>query len=92
MLYQLSTLLYGLRNVGCGSYIILRSNSLRPFSFLSHLSLLPSLLPQIFVSTSYDATTHFETTCEDVVDIYQRVTGQPFDFSTVQSQIETVEQ
>jgi len=47
---------------------------------------------RIFVSTSYDATTHFETTCEDVVDIYQRVTGQPFDFSTVQSQIETVEQ
>ena len=47
---------------------------------------------RIFISSSYDATTHFETTCEDVVDIYQRVTGQPFDFSVVQSQIETVEQ
>ena len=53
---------------------------------------LPCFAIQVFVSTSYDATTHFETTCDDVVDIYQRVTGQPFDFSVVQSQIETVEQ
>lgn len=46
---------------------------------------------QVFVSTSYDATTHFETTCDDVLDIYQRVTGKPFDFTSIQSsQVEAV--
>jgi len=28
-----------------------------------------------FISKSYDATSHFETTCEDVMDIYKRITG-----------------
>lgn len=32
-------------------------------------------LDQIFVSKSYDATSHFETVCADVKDIYKRVTG-----------------
>jgi len=36
---------------------------------------------KIFVSTSYDATSHFETTCEDVMDIYKRVTGKEVDLS-----------
>ncbi|KAJ3416157.1 Rab GDP dissociation inhibitor alpha [Chytridiales sp. JEL 0842] len=31
---------------------------------------------QVFVSKSYDATSHFETVCWDVKDIYKRVTGQ----------------
>jgi len=31
---------------------------------------------KVFISTSYDATSHFETTCEDVLDIYRRVTGK----------------
>jgi len=43
---------------------------------------------QVFISTSYDATTHFETTCDDVVDIYGRVTGTPFDFDQVKSQVQ----
>ncbi|KAM9327980.1 rab GDP dissociation inhibitor beta-like [Pholidichthys leucotaenia] len=30
---------------------------------------------QIFISRSYDATTHFETTCDDIKDIYRRMTG-----------------
>ncbi|CAG5980975.1 rab GDP dissociation inhibitor beta [Menidia menidia] len=30
---------------------------------------------QIFVSRSYDATTHFETECEDIKDMYKRLTG-----------------
>lgn len=38
---------------------------------------------QIFISTSYDATTHFETTCLDVLDIFKRGTGEDFDFSKV---------
>jgi Rab GDP dissociation inhibitor len=29
----------------------------------------------VFVSRSYDATSHFETVCQDVKDIYQRLTG-----------------
>lgn len=47
---------------------------------------------RVFVSKSYDATTHFETTCDDVVDIYERVTGESFDFSKMQTHVETVEQ
>ncbi|KAJ9056026.1 Rab GDP dissociation inhibitor alpha [Entomophthora muscae] len=31
---------------------------------------------QVFISKSYDATSHFGTTCDDVKDIYKRVTGQ----------------
>jgi Rab GDP dissociation inhibitor len=29
----------------------------------------------IFISKSYDATSHFETTTDDVKDIYRRCTG-----------------
>ncbi|XP_059181824.1 rab GDP dissociation inhibitor beta [Centropristis striata] len=39
---------------------------------------------QIFISRSYDATTHFETTCDDIKDIYQRMTGTEFDFSEME--------
>lgn len=38
---------------------------------------------QIFISESYDATSHFETTCLDVLSIYRRGTGEDFDFSKV---------
>lgn len=31
--------------------------------------------PQIFVSRSYDATNHFEAECEDIKDMYRRITG-----------------
>ncbi|KAI9168254.1 Rab GDP dissociation inhibitor alpha [Blastocladiella emersonii ATCC 22665] len=30
----------------------------------------------VFVSKSYDATSHFETVCEDVFSLYKRVTGK----------------
>ncbi|KAJ3110120.1 Rab GDP dissociation inhibitor alpha [Physocladia obscura] len=30
---------------------------------------------QVFISKSYDATSHFETVCADVKDIYKRITG-----------------
>jgi len=36
---------------------------------------------KLFVSTSYDATSHFETTCIDILDIYKRVTGKDADLS-----------
>lgn len=38
---------------------------------------------KVFVSKSYDATTHFETTCEDVLDMFTRATGIEMDFSKV---------
>lgn len=38
---------------------------------------------QIFISKAYDATSHFETTCLDVLDIFRRGTGEDFDFSKV---------
>lgn len=39
---------------------------------------------QIFISRSYDATTHFETTCDDIKDIYKRMTGTEFDFAEME--------
>ena len=46
---------------------------------------------QLFVSKSYDATSHFETTCKDVLDIFQRGTGAEFDFSSVKHTLEDQE-
>eukprot|EP01110_Echinostelium_bisporum_P011968 TRINITY_DN6109_c0_g1_i1.p1 TRINITY_DN6109_c0_g1~~TRINITY_DN6109_c0_g1_i1.p1 ORF type:complete len:445 (+),score=227.07 TRINITY_DN6109_c0_g1_i1:21-1355(+) len=31
---------------------------------------------KVFISESYDATSHFETTCQDILNIYKRVTGK----------------
>jgi len=44
---------------------------------------------QVFVTQSMDETSHFESTCSDVLDIYKRVTGEEFDFSKT---ITTLEQ
>ena len=38
---------------------------------------------QVYVTKSYDATSHFESTCHDVLDIFKSSTGQEFDFSKV---------
>ncbi|XP_037958287.1 rab GDP dissociation inhibitor beta [Teleopsis dalmanni] len=47
---------------------------------------------QIFISESYDATTHFETTCLDVLDIFKRGTGEDFDFSKIKHELGDEEQ
>lgn len=47
---------------------------------------------QIFISESYDATTHFETTCLDVLDIFKRGTGEEFDFSKIKLELGDEEQ
>ena len=47
---------------------------------------------QIFISASYDAKTHFETTCLDVLDIFRRGTGEDFDFSKVKLDLGDEEQ
>lgn len=46
---------------------------------------------QLFISKSYDATSHFETTCLDVLDIFKRGTGEEFDFSKVKHTLEDQE-
>ncbi|XP_061076426.1 rab GDP dissociation inhibitor beta-like [Conger conger] len=42
-------------------------------------------LSQVFISRSYDAATHFVTECEDIKDMYHRITGSEFNFSSLQS-------
>jgi len=42
----------------------------------------------VFISKSYDATSHFETTCLNVLDIFKRGTGEEFDFSKVKHTLE----
>lgn len=42
----------------------------------------------IFVTKSYDATTHFETTCENIMEVYKQVTGKDFDFSSCKRTVE----
>lgn len=42
---------------------------------------------KVFISKSYDATTHFETTCLDVLDIFKRATGEEFDFNKVKHEL-----
>jgi len=49
------------------------------------------LANQLFISKSYDATSHFETTCLDVLDIFKRGTGEEFDFSKVKHTLEDQE-
>ena len=38
---------------------------------------------QVFLTKSYDATTHFESTCQDILNVYERIMGEKFDFSKV---------
>ncbi|XP_068107622.1 rab GDP dissociation inhibitor alpha-like isoform X2 [Hyperolius riggenbachi] len=40
---------------------------------------------QIFISRTYDATTYFETTCDDIKGIFQRMTGASLDFKDMMS-------
>eukprot|EP01136_Pigoraptor_vietnamica_P016812 Opistho-1_new@61165 len=46
---------------------------------------------KVFITSSYDPTTHFESTCMDIMDVYQRVTGEPLNLDKVQKNVETVE-
>lgn len=38
---------------------------------------------QVFISQSFDPTSHFEETCTDVLEIYKQGTGEDFDFSKI---------
>lgn len=37
---------------------------------------------QVFISQGYDATSHFESTIDDVLDMYTRITGEKLDVSS----------
>jgi len=36
---------------------------------------------KVFISSTYDETSHFETTCLDILDIYKRITGKDLDLN-----------
>jgi len=36
---------------------------------------------QVFISKSYDPETHFDKSCEDILDIYKRITGKDMDLT-----------
>ena len=38
---------------------------------------------QIFISKSYDATTHFETCCKDIMAMYERIVGEKLDLCSL---------
>lgn len=38
---------------------------------------------KLFITKSYDASSHFETTCNDIVGLYKRITGHDVDLSDV---------
>lgn len=42
---------------------------------------------QMFISKSFDPTSHFEETCVDVLEIYKRGTGEEFDFSKIKTDL-----
>ncbi len=42
---------------------------------------LPIRSDKCFISKGYDATSHFETTVEDVLEMYKRITGKDLDLS-----------
>merc|ERR1711998_88174 len=44
----------------------------------------PTSPDNIFVTPGYDATSHFETTCLDVLAVYERVMGEPLDLDSME--------
>ena len=50
-------------------------------SVLLHCTAAPRRRDKAYISKGYDATTHFETTVEDVLDMYRRITGKDLDLT-----------
>eukprot|EP00244_Chara_vulgaris_P001154 TRINITY_DN1179_c0_g1_i5.p1 TRINITY_DN1179_c0_g1~~TRINITY_DN1179_c0_g1_i5.p1 ORF type:complete len:446 (+),score=123.12 TRINITY_DN1179_c0_g1_i5:93-1430(+) len=50
-------------------------------SFLRYEPIADGKDDKCFISKSYDPTTHFETTVQDVLDLYTRITGKELDLS-----------
>jgi Rab GDP dissociation inhibitor len=47
---------------------------------------------QVFISKSYDAETHFDKSCEDILDIYKRITGKDMDLTPPKRDAESKEE
>ena len=46
---------------------------------------------KIYVSSSFDATTHFETTCDDIIKMYEAITGKQLDFDALEANLDNSE-
>ena len=51
----------------------------------------PARSDACFISKGYDATSHFETTVDDVLDMYRRITGTELDLSKDATNVEQQE-
>jgi hypothetical protein len=52
------------------------------FSFYSNMIYLLCLCVSIYLfAQSFDATSHFENDCDDLLSLYKRVTGEELDLS-----------
>lgn len=47
---------------------------------------------KVFISRSYDATSHFETTADDVLDLWKRISGKEFDWEKAPAQSQEEEE
>jgi Rab GDP dissociation inhibitor len=47
---------------------------------------------KVFITKSYDATTHFQTTCQDIEDVYERCTGEKLDLDKLSSKLVVADQ
>jgi Rab GDP dissociation inhibitor len=41
---------------------------------------------QVFISKSYDAETHFDAACRDIMDVYKRITGKDMDLTSAKKE------
>jgi len=47
---------------------------------------------QVFISKSFDPETHFDKSCEDILDIYKRITGKDMDLTPPKKDAESKEE
>jgi Rab GDP dissociation inhibitor len=47
---------------------------------------------QVFISKSFDPETHFDKSCEDILDIYKRITGKDMDLTPPKRDAESKEE
>jgi Rab GDP dissociation inhibitor len=46
---------------------------------------------RVFVSSSYDASSHFESTTNEVLAMYKAITGENLDMSAMTTEVNTAE-
>ena len=43
-----------------------------------------------YISKSYDAATHFESAADDILNLYERISGHPYSFESIKRRDEEV--